>query len=729
MKHFNAKLIFALLVFSINVSLLNAQRHFYLNLSKQCLSAESALTKIQQKFEIDPNCHFKLINDTTDRLGMQHLTYKQYLYDFEIVGCMVLVHVKKGSVQSMNGIIMEQDLLPFERPSQTRSSLEILGEKVYIPIEKAGKTTTKLAIKQLDNKSQSEIYIDASTGDTLRTISMRNFLDGNSNTKIDYVNYFPYKDSEEMEVLECKLVDNNYYSLQDTYRNFLHSPSGIYPSDLGLQDGTTFAVYINIDSLKKSFNITEEVAWWYYSLKFTLSPLSNPDSILYSAYLDEPRIDYWWGEISFESEEAISLKKLKHIDRFLIKIQFDAIESDSSKRLSVTDTWEIPLKYMETSLYYTPQTNESQSKNNIFLSLSGTQRNPSCEIFWGMQKSYDYFYEQFGIRGYDNNNSRIRSYYDEYGSDSYSGITNINGIDVAEMSFGNTELPEKEGIVTIPQVSLDIVAHEYSHLVVSSINHRGLKSHGETGALCESFADIFASAIMNRYKENEYISDYLIGEEVALNAKCLRSLAADCNGIDGTLQPQCYHGKNWDAYYNDFGTNSGVQNRWFYLLCNSEEKVSGTNDFGYEYEINPITLNKGEQIVFRNLNFYLTPFANYHDAAMGSLQATADLYGINSDEFNSVLKAWCAVGICLDDRIADIADGMPTINPNLPLVYAKNGEICVKANPNSIVKIFTPIGMLIEQRTTKNDLETFTIPNLKIAIVMVNNDSFKIIIP
>ena len=106
MKHFNANFIFALLVFSINVSLLNAQRHFYLNVSKQCLSAESALAKIQQEFEIDPNSHFKLINDTTDGLGMQHLTYKQYLYDFEIVGCMVLVHVKKGSVQSMNGSLL-----------------------------------------------------------------------------------------------------------------------------------------------------------------------------------------------------------------------------------------------------------------------------------------------------------------------------------------------------------------------------------------------------------------------------------------------------------------------------------------------------------------------------------------------------------------------------------------------------------------------------------------------
>lgn len=166
MKHFNANFIFALLVFSINVSLLNAQRHFYLNVSKQCLSAESALAKIQQEFEIDPNSHFKLINDTTDGLGMQHLTYKQYLYDFEIVGCMVLVHVKKGSVQSMNGIIMEQDLLPFERPSQTRSSLEILGEKVYIPIEKAGKTTTKLAIKQLDNETPMQKLIMSITSHT-----------------------------------------------------------------------------------------------------------------------------------------------------------------------------------------------------------------------------------------------------------------------------------------------------------------------------------------------------------------------------------------------------------------------------------------------------------------------------------------------------------------------------------------------------------------------------------
>ena len=31
-------------------------------------------------------------------------------------------------------------------------SLEILGEKVYIPIENAGKTTAKLTIKQLDKK-------------------------------------------------------------------------------------------------------------------------------------------------------------------------------------------------------------------------------------------------------------------------------------------------------------------------------------------------------------------------------------------------------------------------------------------------------------------------------------------------------------------------------------------------------------------------------------------------
>lgn len=747
MKHFNAKFIFALLVFSINVSLLNAQRHFFLNLSKQCLSAESALTKIQQEFEIDPNSHFKLINDTTDRLGMQHLTYKQYLYDFEIVGCMVLVHLKNGVVQSINGMIMEQELLPFERSSQTRSSLAIEGEKVYIPIETEGKTAIKLAIKQLDKKSQLEIYLDASTGDTLRTISMRNFLNGNTNARFDYINYYPYKEDEEIEVLECKVLSNNLYSMRDSFRNISSlSTSLIYLSDFGIYpDIEQIAIRFHLDSLEKSLNFKGDLCG-ECSLKITLYPKTNPDSILYSnVKQDEEWNDYWdslwnedgtfdWDKVWGVGEEVFfnfAHRPIGINENCILKVEFEGEDFYTSDKLAFTDTWEISFKDAKKTEVYFPQIIESQSKNNLtpYFYTRNKKRNPECEILWGLQKSYDYFYEQMGTKELNNKNCAIRFEYNDYKSSTYSEISEVAGIPIAYMYFGaKKEFSKEAGDIIIPLVSLDIVAHEYSHLFISKISNGGLKSYEETGALCESFADIFASAIMNRHKGNDYIADYLIGEEVALNAKCLRSLAADCNGIDGTLQPQCYHGKNWDAD-NDFGTNSGVQNRWFYLLCNSEGKVSGTNDFGYEYEINPITLNKGEQIVFRNLNFYLTPFANYHDAAMGSLQATADLYGINSDEFNSVLEAWCAVGICLDDRIADIADGMPTINPNLPLVYAKNGEICIKANPNSIVKIFTPIGMLIEQRTTKNDLETFTIPNLKIAIVMVNNDSFKIIIP
>ena len=746
MKHFNAKLIFALLVFSINVSLLNAQRHFHLNLSKQCLSAESALTEIQQTFKLDPNSHFEQINDRKDELGMQHLTYKQYLYDFEIVGCMVLVHLKNGVVQSMNGMIMEQEILPFEKNSLTRSSIKMEGEKVYIPIETEEKTTIKLAIKQLDKKSQSEIYLDANTGDTLRTISLRNFLDGNTNAKIDYINYFPYKDSEEIEILECKFTNNNLYSLQDSYRNFLHISSSVVTlSDFGIYSGFEhIAVRFHLDSLKNTFKFNGNL-YEGCSLKITLYPKTNPDSILYSTMkqnhewnnyfdiiIDEEGYLNWdkvWG-VGEEVFFNFKTQPLEINEDCILKVEFKPNDLYSSDKLSITDTWEISFKDAKKTELYIPQILESQSKNNLTLNIyMKTKRNPSCEIFWGLQKTYDYFYEQFGIKGYNNKNSKIRTLYDDFSSDTYSEHHKIVGEEYAIMNFGAVKESSGDKIITIPQVSLDIVAHEYSHLVVSQIGNGELKSHGETGALCESFADIFASAVMNRYKGNNSISDYLIGEEVTLNAKCLRSLAADQNGIDGILQPQCYHGKNWDAYYNDFGTNSGVQNRWFYLLCNSEESVSGTNDFGYEYEIKPITLSKGEQIVFRNLNFYLTPFANYHDAAMGSLQATADLYGINSDEFNSVLEAWCAVGICLDDRIEDIADETPSLKPDLPLVYTENGNICVKAHPNSIVKIFSPIGMLIEQRTTNSDLERFTIPNLKIAIVMVNNISFKIIIP
>ena len=73
-------------------------------------------------------------------------------------------------------------------------------------------------------------------------------------------------------------------------------------------------------------------------------------------------------------------------------------------------------------------------------------------------------------------------------------------------------------------------------------------------------------------------------------------------------QPDTYEGTYWvdvngcvpNSNTNDncgVHTNSGVQNFWFYLLC---EGGSGTNDNGDAYSVTGIGLDEGGEIAYRN---------------------------------------------------------------------------------------------------------------------------------
>ena len=115
--------------------------------------------------------------------------------------------------------------------------------------------------------------------------------------------------------------------------------------------------------------------------------------------------------------------------------------------------------------------------------------------------------------------------------------------------------------------------------------------------------------------------------------------------------PDTYLGLKWvsttcsPAKTNDYcgvHTNSGVQNRWFYLLS---EGGSGTNDKGFAYNVTAITRFKARQIAYRALTEYLTSSSKYIDARAASLRAAWDLYGQCSQEIISVGDAWHAVGV------------------------------------------------------------------------------------
>src|SRR5690606_22909479 len=115
---------------------------------------------------------------------------------------------------------------------------------------------------------------------------------------------------------------------------------------------------------------------------------------------------------------------------------------------------------------------------------------PAVEVHWGMSKTYDYYKDIHNRFSYDDNHSIIRNYYDppyRIMEAENAGAFDNNGI--VAMMYGNG------GYYFTPVVALDVAGHEFSHLVVGRNGSGGLIYQGESGAMNESFADIFGAAI------------------------------------------------------------------------------------------------------------------------------------------------------------------------------------------------------------------------------------------
>lgn len=123
--------------------------------------------------------------------------------------------------------------------------------------------------------------------------------------------------------------------------------------------------------------------------------------------------------------------------------------------------------------------------------------------------------------------------------------------------------------------SPDVTGHELSHGVVQFTAN--LDYFSQSGALNESFADVFGSLIEQRLQGRDFgTANWLIGDEIMapdLYGEALRSMAhpgtAYDNAILGT-DPQPDHMLNYYAGPDDnqgVHINSGIPNRAFYLTA------------------------------------------------------------------------------------------------------------------------------------------------------------------
>lgn len=276
--------------------------------------------------------------------------------------------------------------------------------------------------------------------------------------------------------------------------------------------------------------------------------------------------------------------------------------------------------------------------DNIWNNVNMEEDEFATDVHFGAETSYDFYFDNFGRNSFDNLGTVVTS-------------AACNNIERLAIWYGssNTMLYGKGDENYYPSVSLEVVAHEYTHGVTQY--SAGLIYEGESGALSESFSDIFGSTIRKMYVPTVgswYIGDQLL-RPTGNGDLAFRNMASP----NEFYNPDTYGG----LYFNTgdiLHIDCGIQNFWYYLLV---EGGSGVNDLGNNYSVTGIGLEDAMKIAYRNLTVYLTPSSTFEDARDGSEQAAIDLFGYCSDQHLNVKRAWYAVGL-------EAFDAPPTSSAN-----------------------------------------------------------------
>ncbi len=274
---------------------------------------------------------------------------------------------------------------------------------------------------------------------------------------------------------------------------------------------------------------------------------------------------------------------------------------------------------------YFSSTNFSDADNNWTSTIN--QDDAALDVHFGAEAFYDFYSSNFNRLSFDNVNGTINSYV-------HYDTSFVNAFwDGANISFG-----DGDGVNYTALTSLDVVGHELTHAVTQY--SAGLQYQNESGALNESFSDIFGVAI--DFYKNPSTANYLMGDQFNLTGTGFR----DMSNPNSKNDPDTYLGNHWvtDPNFDNGGvhSNSGVQNYWFYLLVNGG---SGTNDLNNNYSITGIGMSSAIEITYRSLTNYLTSTSQYSDARFFSIQAAIDLFGECSPEVIAVTNAWYVVGV------------------------------------------------------------------------------------
>ncbi|CAI8306142.1 MAG: Bacillolysin [Flavobacteriaceae bacterium] len=607
----------------------------WLNLKKKNIDNESLLKEFNSWVNLSSKHTFQKIAEKNDDLGFIHINYQQLYKGVPVYGGILMVHIKDGIVSSINGKILEvenfdiQILFTKEQALiKAKTSLEVTDLINEYPVETiiywkpdADDYKAKLAYKvRIDSYSPFLMYnvlVDATTGEVLNKISLIADADvpGTANTL--------YSGTQN---ITCDSYGGSY-RLRESGRNI-----ETY--------NATSATGFTTSGFTGSTDFINSSANWAGNPRLTSFTISNvSQSWWYNSFIDQTPDLYI---IVKNGSNQIVHYSNPFLNTFPI-VTFNNINVFMSNPPYTVELWEFDVSSSDDfgGSFILSANNGTQSwsvngNNGIYDIGLGDL---ATDVHWGMEKTYDYYLTIHGRNSYDNNGGVIKNYINPPTLQSQNGNDPNNAYALGSpyniMSYGLGD-----GTLNNPVVGLDVEGHEFTHLVVDNNGNGGLDYQGESGALNESFGDIFGTCIEFYSGVNP---DWTIGEDIFVSGTYMRSMS----NPNAKNDPNTYNGQYWinPNSTQDHGgvhTNSGVQNHWFYLLS---QGGSGTNDIGNSYTVTGIGMNDASKIAYRNLIIYLPSNATYFNAYYGSLQSADDLYGNPSAEYTAVQEAWYAVGI------------------------------------------------------------------------------------
>lgn len=513
-----------------------------------------------------PQEEFVIINRSTDDLGHTHIKLQQRFEGVNIYGGQVILHAQNGQVNLFNGRNYPTPNLENLTPSISKESAENIAKQII------SKETSITELSELEQKLMSEAR------------------------QPELVIYYPESSRQPILAWHLELHPN----IMHQYEYFINAKTG------ALLDGysTLCQLHHNVNRTKTHEHAPKGVSAQENQFSINNNNLSTaPEN----------------GPATTNARDLNNT--IQTVNSYEINGDFFLI--DASKAMFSSSRSKLPNEPV--GAVWTIDANGQSPENSNFDAshvVSGANSwNEGLPVSAHSNAGivYDYYRNTFSRNSFNNQGGTIISVINVSDKDG-SNLENAFWTGTA-MFYGNG------GNEFAPLAkSLDVAAHEMSHGVVSTTAN--LRYQGESGAMNESFADVFA-VLVDR-------DDYRLGEDVVnpniFRSGALRDLANPHNGGnrlgDAGWQPdnvsEQYRGNQDNGGVH---INSGIVNKAFHLI---------SSNIGRE---------KAEKIYYRALTEYLVNSSQFVDLRASIIQSSEDWHGVGSNEAVIAGQAFDAVGI------------------------------------------------------------------------------------